>query len=172
MSMLNYRGLDGRQHGFDPLAARMFVAGRRILRTDDGTVARVLSMATEREDAHEFLYTDLEEEPTLRRVWVLHHISEDTGSEWWAELTADTARHWLIRTGNDGVVNDEPHLFPLPTAGRPQIGPQVSLSLSAATLERVDALAAARRMSRAAWLRAAIKRAADDEERGAFVPPF
>jgi hypothetical protein len=97
--------------------------------------------------------------------WVRHYNarSEFNGPEFYEFLTDEQAQEWLLKDGDDDAVRKyfgeiEEERGP----GRPEIGPAFSVRFPADLLARVDQLAGACGLTRAAWLRQVAEVAAED----------
>lgn len=100
--------------------------------------------------------------------WVLCCWSQWQGTQTTYQFVSEeTARDWLIKNGDDEVVAK--YWGELETErgpGRPEVGQAINVRLGDDLLARVDALAAARAVSRAALLRDLVAAAMDAAEPG------
>ncbi len=106
------------------------------------------------------------EHQTLYRTaggrWVLEETADyDAAEDLYTYLDAEEARDWLIRNEYSGEDVETATGAPLPPEmGRPEIGPQIKVRLPRALIERIDDLAGEEGVTRSAWIRQAVTRAA------------
>lgn len=94
--------------------------------------------------------------------WVRHSWCDFSGSrDRWEWITPAEAREWLIRCGYDPETVAEAMAAPeTADPGRPEIGPAVKIRLPVDVLDAIDAEAEAAGLTRSAWIREALTRAA------------